>query len=370
MDTPRAPRLDRIPREIAAVADYEPFARACLDDNAWTYLAHGAADELTLRANREAFDRCFLEGRVLADVADGDTTCTLFGQPFAHPILLAPVAYQGLFHPDGERATVQAAGALEAGMVVSTLATTRLEEVAALGSGPLWFQLYVQPDRAFTLDLVRRAEAAGYQALVVTVDAPIAGVRNFEQRVGFHLPPGLAPVNLAGMREPTPDLQPGDSAVFRHFMRHAPTWRDLEALRAATSLPILLKGITSSADARRVRAMGLDGLIVSNHGGRTLDTLAPTLDLLPEVVAAVEGALPVLVDGGIRRGTDVLKALALGARAVLVGRAFAMGLAAAGPYGVAHVLRLLRDELEIAMALTGCRSLGDIGPHVLRGARR
>lgn len=367
----RQPLLSTIPRDIAAAADYTPYARARLDDNAWAYIASGAADELTWQDNAAAFDRLRLEGRVLADVRGGHTRLQLFGQDFAHPILLAPVAYQRLAHPDGELATAQAAAALDTGMVVSTLASATLEDIARHTSAPLWFQLYVQPDRAFTLELVRRAEAAGYQALVVTVDAPIAGVRNREQRAGFQLPPGVGAVNLHGMRGPQPQaLATGQSAVFDRLMAHAPTWDDIATLRSATRLPLILKGITGVADARRALAAGADGIVVSNHGGRTLDTLVSAIDALPPIADAVGDRLTVLMDGGIGRGTDVLKALARGAHAVMVGRAWLYGLAAAGPLGVAHVIRLLRDELEVAMALTGCRTLADVSADLLHPASR
>jgi 4-hydroxymandelate oxidase len=359
------PYLTTIPPVIAALTDYEPYARARLDDNAWAYLHSGAADEITFRANREAFDRQCLQGRALVDMRGGHTRLNLFGHAFEHPILLAPVAYQSLFHPEGELATVRAAAAMDAGMVISTLASHPLEEIASHAYAPLWFQLYVQPDREFTLDLVLRAEQAGYQALVVTVDAPLAGIRNREQRAGFRLPAGVSAVNLQGMRQSQTQLVEGQSVVFDGLMAHAPTWRDIEMLRAATQLPLILKGISSPLDAALALELGVDGLIVSNHGGRTLDTLPSTLELLPAIAATTQGRVPLLLDGGIRRGTDILKAIALGASAVLIGRPFIYGLATAGALGVAHVLRLLRDELEVAMALTGCRTLADITPAVL-----
>ena len=354
------PYLNQIPSSVAAVSDYESLARARLDDNAWAYLHSGAADEITFRANRQAFDKQALYNRVLADVRGGHTRLELFGQTFAHPIFLAPVAYQGLFHPEGELASVRAAAAMEAGMLVSTLASHTLETIADHAPTPLWFQLYVQADREWTLQLVRRAEMAGYQALVVTVDAPLAGVRNREQRVGFHLPEGVSAVNLHGMRQQSIQLAAGHSVVFDGLMAHAPTWQDIARLRELTDLPLLLKGISHPSDAQMAMQLGVDGLIVSNHGGRTLDTLPPTLDVLPAVVAVTQGNIPVLLDGGIRRGTDIVKALALGADAVLIGRSMVYGLATAGALGVAHVLRLLWEELEIAMALTGCRTLADI----------
>ncbi|MDR2093515.1 MAG: alpha-hydroxy-acid oxidizing protein [Azoarcus sp.] len=265
------PRMTSIPSAIAAAADYMPYAHERLDDNAWAYIASGAGDEITFRANRAVFDDLALNPRVLADVRSGNTALTLFGKRFAHPILLAPVAYQRLVHPDGELASVQAAAALEAGMIVSTLASHTLEDIARHAGAPLWFQLYVQPDRGFTRELVRRAEAAGYSALVVTVDAPIAGIRNREQLVRFQLPEGIAPVNLCGMETPAP-IPGAKSQVFDMLMAHAPTWKDIDDLRAATRLPLIVKGILRPDDAERALAAGADGVVVSNHGGRTLDS--------------------------------------------------------------------------------------------------
>lgn len=359
--------LEDIPAEIAAVEDYAAFARDRMTDSAWAWLEGGAADEITLRENRAAFARLRLRGRVLAELAGGSTGLTLFGQQFDHPILLAPVAFHKLAHPDGELGTAVAAAAMRAAMVVSTQSSVALEDIARVGQGPLWFQLYIQPDRTFTLQLVRRAEAAGYSALVVTVDAAVGGVRNREQRAAFALPAGVAPVNLQGMRNLPPHVaRAGDSPFFGSPMaNHVPTWRDLEWLRSETRLPLVLKGITDPQDAARAMATGVDGIVVSNHGGRTLDTMAATIDLLPAVAEAVAGRVPLLLDGGVRRGTDILKALALGASAVLIGRPYLHALAAAGPSGVAHVLHILRTELEVAMALTGCRTLADIGREVL-----
>ncbi|WP_341643484.1 alpha-hydroxy acid oxidase [Thauera sp. SDU_THAU2] len=360
MSTP-LPKLSAIPQEIAAVDDYEAQARARVDDNAWAYIGSGAADEITLRDNRAAFDRIPLRGRVLADVRGGHTRLELLGHKLAHPILLAPVAYQKLAHPAGETGTVQAAAALDACMVVSTLASCTLEDIARHATAPLWFQLYVQPDAGFNRHLIERAEAAGYSALVITVDAPVAGARNREHRAGFHLPAGIDAANLRGMPQPaTPPLPADASQVFDRLMAHAPTWKDLDALRAATRLPVILKGVMHPDDAALAVAAGIDGIVVSNHGGRTLDTQPATIDALPAIADRVGGAVPLLLDGGIRRGTDIVKAIARGADAVMIGRAWLHAFAATGPLGVAHVLRLLRDELEIAMALTGCATLADI----------
>lgn len=352
-----------IPPGIVSLADHAAHASQVLDASAQAYFNGGAADEITLRDNVQAWQHLKLSPRVLRPLAGGHTRVHLLGRTLAHPILVAPMAHQRLAHPQGELATALAAAALGAGLVLSTQASTPLEDVARLvldeaDRGPLWFQLYLQHDRTFNRELVQRAEAAGYEALVLTVDAPVSGVRDRERRAGFALPPGVSAVNLQGQHTPpAAALQPGQSALFDDLLTHAPTWDDVAWLRSITRLPVLLKGITHPLDARLALEHGAAGVIVSNHGGRTLDTLPPTAELLPHVVQALDGALPVLVDGGIRRGTDVLKAMALGASAVLVGRPIVHGLANAGAQGVAHVLRLLRDELEIAMALCGCRQL-------------
>jgi 4-hydroxymandelate oxidase len=355
--------MSELPEGLVNLADHEAHATTLLDPQALAYFNGGAADEITLRENVLAWQRIPLLPRVLRPLAGGHTRVTLLGRTLAHPILIAPMAYQRLAHPHGELATALAAAVLGAGLVLSTQASTPLEAVAqvVLGEadrGPLWFQLYLQADRGYTRDLVRRAEAAGYEALGLTVDAPVHGARDRERRAGFTLPPGISAVNLQGLQVPAPAaLQPGQSPLFDDLLTHAPTWDDVIWLREQSRLPVLLKGVTHPADAQQALACGAAGLIVSNHGGRTLDTLPATARLLPAIAQAVGGELPLLVDGGIRRGTDVLKAIALGASAVLVGRPVIHGLANAGATGVAHVIRLLRDELEIAMALCGCRTL-------------
>ena len=372
---PNLPSLQRhtVPPGTATLADHERLAQQQLDANAWAYFSGGAGDEITLRANRSAWDGITLQPRVLQPLAGGHTRTQLLGRTLAHPLLLAPIAYQRMAHPDGELATACAAAALGAGLVLSTQSSTPLEAVAAAmlgdaGRGPLWFQLYLQHDRGFTRELVQRAEAAGYEALVLTVDAPTSGARDRERRAGFRLPPGISAVNLAGLAPPPPvALQPGQSALFNGLLQHAPTWADVQWLQSITHLPVLLKGVLHPLDAVQAASLQVAGLIVSNHGGRTLDTASATAHALPRIADAVQGALPLLVDGGIRRGTDVLKAMALGASAVLVGRPAIYGLAHAGAAGVAHVLRLLRDELEIAMALTGCSALAQATPALLNG---
>ncbi|MCJ0763796.1 alpha-hydroxy acid oxidase [Variovorax terrae] len=357
------PALGTIPPGVVTLADHEAHARTLLDNNAWAYFSGGAGDELTVRANRQAWDTLQLHPRVLRPLAGGHTRVQLLGRTLAHPVLLAPVAFQRMAHPDGELATAYAAAVQGAGLVLSTQASLPLETVAQAVSsepqrGPLWFQLYMQHDRGFTRELVQRAERAGYEALVLTVDAPSSGARDRVRRAGFRLPPGVSAVNLEGLRPPAPlTLQPGQSALFDGLLASAPTWADVEWLQNQTRLPVLVKGVLHEDDARQAAALQLAGVIVSNHGGRTLDTTPATAAVLPRIADAVAGELPLLVDGGIRRGTDILKAVALGARAVLVGRPYLYGLANAGALGVAHVLRLLRDELEIAMALSGCATL-------------
>jgi 4-hydroxymandelate oxidase len=354
---PVLPPLTTIPADLRSLADYEARAERHLAPEVWRHIQEGAGREISLRANRSAFDRIGLLPRALADL-DGDTRVELLGRSHAAPILLAPLAYQRLAHPEGELATVGAAAALDTGMVVSTLASVTIEEIAAAGQAlarelgrpapPLWFQLYLQPEREHSLQLVRRAEAAGYEAVVLTIDAGL-------KPAGITLPPGVEPVNLAGLPRPRQTSVPGGRILLgTPLAQAAPKWADLTWLRAATKLPILVKGLVLGEDARRCVEEGADALIVSNHGGRVLDGLPSALDLLQAVAEATQGRVPLLLDGGVRQGTDVVKALALGAKAVLIGRPQLHALAVAGMPGVAHVLHLLRTELEAAMAQLGC----------------
>ncbi len=357
-----SPPLNRIPPEVVSVTDYAPLARERMTPEAWAYLEGGAADEITLRENRSAFERLRLRPRVLRSLAGGHTRLSLAGRTFEHPILVAPVAYQRLAHPEGERAAALGAGAAGAGVVVSAQASVELETIATEARAGWWMQLYLYTDRPFLERLVRRAEAAGCGAFVVTVDAPVSGVRHREWRAGFKLPPEVEAVNLRGLRVAEPVAAPlGESPLLGGpLATEAATWDDFSWLRSITRLPIWVKGVLAGEDASQALAEGADGLIVSNHGGRTLDTVPATIEILPEIVAAAGGRAPVLLDGGVRRGTDVFKAMALGAKAVLVGRPVVHGLAAAGPLGVAHVLHMLRAELEATMALCGCATLADV----------
>lgn len=359
------PQVQALPPGLASLADHEAQAHTLIEPAAWSYVSGGAADEITVRTNRSAWDSIHLLPRVLRPMGHGHMRVEFLGRTLDHPILLAPVAYQRLVHADGELAAAHAAAAQGAGLVLSTQSSVRMEDVAQAighepGRGPLWFQLYFQPDRGVTHDLVRRAEQAGYEALMVTVDAAVHGARDRQRRAGFRLPPHVRAANLEGYSSPAPL----GNDLFQQLSL-APTWADIEWLRGTTRLPVLLKGVLHPDDARQAAALGLSGLVVSNHGGRTLDTACPTALALPRIAQAVGDALPLLVDGGIRRGTDVLKAVALGARAVLLGQPQLWGLATAGAVGVAHVLRLLRDELAIAMTLCGCATLADAGPDLL-----
>jgi isopentenyl diphosphate isomerase/L-lactate dehydrogenase-like FMN-dependent dehydrogenase len=342
------------PAAPLTVDDYESAARESLPQMVFDYFAGGAGDEWTMRENRRAFDRWVFRPRVLVDVSQVDLRTTVLGQEVPFPILLAPTAFQKMAHPEGERATARAAAGLGALMVLSTIATTGLEEVAETGV-PRWFQLYVLKDRSLTATLVARAEAAGYGALVLTVDTPKLGRRFRDERNSFTLPHGISMANLEGMDLPVAE----GSSLFAFILeRHDPslTWDDVAWLRSLSSLPVVLKGVMTAEDARLAVEAGADAVVVSNHGGRQLDGAPGTLDVLPEVVEAAGGRLEVFLDGGIRRGADVLKALALGAGAVMIGRAYLWGLAADGEEGVRRVLELLRDELLLAMALAGVTS--------------
>src|SRR4051794_1579803 len=319
--------------------DLEALARERVPREAWDYYASGAEDEVTLRDNRAAFERLSIAYRVMVDVSRRELATSVLGQPIAMPVITAPTAFHCLACPDGELATARAAGAAGTIMILSTLANSRVEDVVAAASGPVWFQLYVYRDRKATEGVVRRAEAAGCRALVLTVDAPVLGRRERDIRNRFRLPPGLAVANLLpeGYGEmPPAAADSGLAAYVASFLDPALTWRDVAWLRSITELPVLVKGIVRPDDALRAAEAGAAGVVVSNHGGRQLDTSPATLDVLPEIVDALAAhghRIEVLMDGGVRRGTDVLKALALGARAVLAGRPVLWGLAADGEVG-------------------------------------
>lgn len=358
----------QIPADIRCAADYERHAIHHIEAQAWQHIQSGADQNLTLAHNRAALDALRLVPQPVADLRHAHTRIELLRQTLASPLLLAPVAYQRLVHPEGELATVRAAMALQTGMVVSTLSSFTLEEIAQAGqaaatemghSTPRWFQLYMQPAREHSLQLIRRAEAAGYTAIVWTVDASI-------KRSGFALPHGVEAANLRGMptTQHTPPLL-GPILFGSPLMQQVPVWDDLRWLRAQTQLPIIVKGILSPAQAQQAVQLGADALIVSNHGGRVLDGVVSPIEVLPAIAQAVQGQVPLLLDSGVRYGTDVVKALALGARAVLIGRPQLYALATAGLVGVAHLLHLLRAELELSMTQLGCATVADITSAVL-----
>ncbi|HEV3455898.1 MAG TPA: alpha-hydroxy acid oxidase [Thermoanaerobaculia bacterium] len=352
---------------VTTLSDFEAVARERLATMVYDYVAGAAGDEISLRRNCAAFDTLLLKPRVLRDVSRLDAAVELFGMQLPFPILLAPAAYHRMVHPEGELETARGAGAAGAVMVVSSLSNDTFEEIAAVAGGPLWFQLYVQKDRAFTRDLVQRVEAAGCQAICITVDTPILGTRRREVRDRFELTAGLERANLRGCKGATSD-HVDESGVYSEVLDAALTWEGIDWIRGFAKVPILLKGILAPEDAALAVEHGVSGIIVSNHGARNLDTTPATIEALPGVVEVVDGRMPVLLDGGIRRGTDVIKALALGARAVLIGRPYLWGLAAAGAAGVASVVKLLRTELLAAMALCGRPSLAQIDRSVLWSA--
>ena len=361
-----SPSSVAVPR-LATVTDFEPVARQTMSQMAYDYVAGGAGDEITLRDNIQAFDRLRLHPRVLTDVSQIDTKTTVLDQPLDFPILLAPTAYHRLVHPEGELATVRGAARAGATVVASSFATTAIEDMSRASSSPLWFQLYVVSDRGFTKALVERAEAAGCRALLVTVDTPVIGMRHREARADFKLPPGLERSNYRGLgtAAATTSHRPTEREIYSAVLDPTLTWKEIDWIRSFARVPVLIKGVLSPLDADKAVSAGISGLVVSNHGARNLDTLPATIDALPRVVDAVKGRMPLLLDGGVRRGTDVLKALALGASAVLIGRPYLYGLAAQGADGVARVITMLRTEFEMAMALTGRRTVKDIDRTVL-----
>lgn len=348
--------------------DYQLQAERVLPPAVWAYFKGGAGDEVTAQANIDEWQDILLAPRVLRNFKNANTHLKLLGKRCPCPIFAAPMAYQRMAHPDGEIALASACAVQGAGVTVSTQTSTPLQDIARVvlkepDRGPLWFQLYLQHDRAFNLKLIRAVEAAGYEALVLTVDAPITGARDRERRSGFTLPPDISAVHLKDLPK-LPKVQDPLTTVL-NIMSLAPDWDSLRWLIDNSRLPVLVKGITHPKDALIAKKHKVQGIIVSNHGGRMLDTVAPTALLLPEIVSALKGSLPVLVDGGIRRGTDIIKALALGASAVMVGRPLIFALACEGAYGVAHAVNLLRDELEIAMALCGCKTIKEITADIL-----
>lgn len=333
---------------FVTVDDFEPVARERLPKDVYDYYAGGAGDEWTLRENRRAFEDWVIRPRVLSGAYPPDASTSLLDTDVAMPILVAPWAYQRLAHSDGELATARAAAKAGTIMCVSSTTVEYLEDVAGASDGPKWWQLYVYTDRGYSAEMLRRVHASGYAAVCFTVDFPVGGLRHRDTRNAFLMPIGL----------------PDDDLVFDPTI----SWADLAWIREHAPLPVLVKGIMTAEDATIAVDESADGIVVSNHGARQLDSVAAPITVLPEIVDAVAGRVPVIVDGGFRRGTDVFKALALGADAVMVARPVCWGLAVAGEQGVSDVLSILRDELENTMALAGVKTLADIGPSLI--ARR
>jgi isopentenyl diphosphate isomerase/L-lactate dehydrogenase-like FMN-dependent dehydrogenase len=338
--------------KLDSVAEYEELARQRLSPGAWDYYSGGAGDQATIRRNLTAFDRIQFLPRMLRGIVTASIATTVLDTTLSMPIMVAPMAMQGLACGEGDCATARAAGALGTLMVAATEASRRLEDIAGAASGPLWFQLYVYRRRSVAEQLVHRAEAAGYRAIMLTVDAPRSG--RWERNTSpLEAAPGIENANF-------PELEEGEMVLA------VLSWDDVAWLRSLTDLPIVLKGILTVEDARRAVEQGASAIVVSNHGGRELDGVPASIEVLPEIAAAVAEQIEVYLDGGIRRGTDVLKAVALGARAVLVGRPVLWGLAADGEHGARGVLELLRDDLEHAIVLTGCADLSEVGSHLIR----
>jgi 4-hydroxymandelate oxidase len=341
-----------------ALDEFEPEARERLPHAVYEYVAGGAGDEHSIHANEESYRKIFLRPRVLRTIAPVDLGQELFSRRLPVPVLLAPAAYQRLMHPEGELGSVL--GAIRHGVpfVLSSNGTVSVEEITAVPGARCWFQLYVQGDRGFTRDSIQRVEAAGCEAVCVTVDTPVLGLRPRQIRAEFNIPDG---VPLPHARRVRAASDPG--------MHSAVTWNDLEWLRSMVKSKLLLKGILHPADAELAIQVGVDGIVVSNHGGRNLDTIVPPIEALPDIAQQVAGRIPLFVDGGIRRGTDALKGLLLGATAVLIGRPYLYALAVGGADGVARCLSILIEELRLAMALVGAGSLRDLNREVVWPAR-
>jgi 4-hydroxymandelate oxidase len=346
--------------------DFEPAARALLPQGVFDYIAGGAEDEATLRGNREAFARYRFRFKILESAAQPDLSSALLGQPFRMPVHLAPTALHRMAHVDGEAAVYQAASDAGVAFCLSTLSSVSIEDVAAAAEGVRWFQLYMHPERSVSASFVERAVGAGYSAILLTVDLPIAGRRERDIRNAFSLPDGIAYTNLVGRQSAAPADGPDPFAqIVNAQIDPGLGWDDLEWLVARTPLPVIVKGVVRADDARRAVDAGARGLFVSNHGGRQLDYAVASLDALADVVEAVGKDVPVLMDGGVRRGTDVLKALCLGASGVLVGRPYLYALAVGGADGVRTMLAMLREEIEVSMTLLGVKTLAELGPDLV-----
>jgi 4-hydroxymandelate oxidase len=349
--------------------ELEPLAREKLSAPIYDFIAGGAEDEITLRRNRDSFEAIQLRPRVLVDVTSIDTSTTVLGEALRLPVMLAPVALHQMAHPDAELATARAAKLAGTAMILSTMSSTTLEDVAKETDAPKWFQLYCYSQRSVTESLVKRAEAAGYHALVLTVDVPRLGRRERDTRHGVQVPPGIIPRNFIGELDmgslPLEAQGSALAAMAGALLDPSLTWETVDWLRSVTSMPVLVKGVLAAEDAALAIDHGVAGIVISNHGGRQLDGVPAAIEVLPEIAETVAGRVPLIIDGGVRRGTDVVKALALGAQAVLIGRPYIWGLAVDGESGVSRVLTMLQTEFQLAMALCGVTSVDQIGPALI-----
>jgi L-lactate dehydrogenase (cytochrome) len=371
-------------RRAVGVADLRSLAKRRLPGGVFDYIDGGAEDEMTLASNVEAYRRLTFRPRVLRDVTDIDITSSLLGKPLALPLVLAPTGFTRIADPSGELAVARSAARAEVVYTLSTLGTRSIEEVAAVSSGRLWFQVYVWRDRGLVAELVQRAATAGYEALCLTVDTAVFGKRERDMRRGFTLPPKLGPSTiLDGVLHPgwTWRFLKSDPIAFANVVGHSVgdgadavslghyitrqfdpslSWKDLEWLRGLWNGPIVVKGIQSVADAVLAADAGVEAVVISNHGGRQLDTAPAALDLLPEIADAIGHRTEIICDGGVRRGSDIVKAVALGANAVMAGRAYLYGLGAAGEAGVDHVLKMFSSDMKRTMGLIGCTTIKEV----------
>jgi len=350
--------------------DLEPLAKEKLPAPIYDFIAGGAEDEVTLRRNRDAFEAIQLRPRVLVDVTNVDTATSVLGEELRFPVMLAPVALHQMAHPDGELAVARAAKVGGTAMILSTMSSITMEDVAKETDAPKWFQLYCYRERKVTESLVKRAEAAGYRTLCLTVDVPRLGRRERDTRHGIQFPPDVIPRNFIGELDmgslPLEAQGSALAAMAGTLLDPSLTWETVDWLRSITSMPVLVKGVLAPEDAELAIEHGVDGIVISNHGGRQLDGVPAAIEVLPEIADTVGGRVPLIIDGGVRRGTDVLKALALGASAVLIGRPYIWGLAVDGESGVSRVLTMLQTEFGLAMALCGVTSVGQINQSLVR----
>jgi len=352
---------------IWTLDDFERLAPTHMSSPALEYVAGGAGAGLTAAENRTAFNRLKINQRVMVDVSRIDTKLRLFRREHPFPIMLAPVGYHKLVHPEGELETVRGADLSETTLVAASFSTVTYEAIRLTTRRPLWFQLYIQTDRGFTKELIQRVSSAGCEAICVSVDVPVNGPRDRELRAGFKLPPGIERANLShlGAGIAAGSHRPAGRNIYSPTHGADITWKDVEWLKSFINVPLLLKGVLNAGDAMAAADLGCDGVIVSNHGGRSLDTVQASIDALPTIAKRVGKRIPLILDGGIRRGIDVFKALALGASAVMIGRPYMYGLAAGGALGVTRVVEILRTELEMTMGLAGCTKLSQISPDFL-----